>query len=146
MEIRPANPSDADAIKAFDETARTDPSRVTFIDRRIESGQCFVAVADGRPIAYAVLSYTFYGHGFVEMLYVHRAFRRQGIGAALISCMEQRCETPKLFTSTNQSNTPMQSLLTKLRYQPSGVIENLDEGDPELVYMKRLKRSRLTRR
>lgn len=40
----------------------------------------------------------------------------------------------RMFTSTNQSNLKMQSLLAKLGYEPSGVIHNLDEGDPELVY------------
>ena len=40
----------------------------------------------------------------------------------------------KLFTSTNQSNTPMQALLALLGYVRSGVIDNLDPGDPELVY------------
>ena len=32
----------------------------------------------------------------------------------------------------------MQALLAKLGYQPSGIIQNLEENDPELVYMKRL--------
>ena len=53
--------------------------------------------------------------------------------------MESLCRTPKLFTSTNLSNLPMQSLLAKLEYQLSGVIHNLDEGDPEIVYFKRLR-------
>jgi len=44
----------------------------------------------------------------------------------------------KLFTSTNLSNLPMQSLLAQLNFKLSGVIENLDEGDPELVYFKPL--------
>jgi hypothetical protein len=30
-------------------------------------------------------------------------------------------------------------LLSKFGYHPSGVIENLDEEDPELVYFKRLR-------
>ncbi len=33
----------------------------------------------------------------------------------------------------------MQSLLAKLEYELSGVIHNLDEGDPEIVYFKRLR-------
>jgi hypothetical protein len=33
----------------------------------------------------------------------------------------------------------MQSLLAKLGYVPSGIIYNLDEGDPELVYFKQLR-------
>jgi hypothetical protein len=33
----------------------------------------------------------------------------------------------------------MQSLLAKLGYKLSGVINDLDEGDPELVFVKFLK-------
>jgi GNAT superfamily N-acetyltransferase len=139
MEIRLANSSDADAIKAFDEIARIDAPRAAFIDQSIESCQCFVAAVDGRVVAYAVFNYTFYSRGSVAMLLVHRDFRHQGIGSALMQQVAQRCETPELFTSTNQSNTSMQQLLTKLGYEPSGIIHNLDEGDPELVYVKRLR-------
>lgn len=45
----------------------------------------------------------------------------------------------KLFTSTNLSNLPMQSLLSKSGYELSGVIHNLDVGDPEIVYYKRVR-------
>jgi len=44
-----------------------------------------------------------------------------------------------LFITTNLSNLPMQSLLVKLGYVLSGVIPYLDEGDPEIVYFKRLR-------
>jgi hypothetical protein len=73
------------------------------------------------------------------MLYVDSDYRRCGAGAALLKHMQSLCETPKLFTSTNLSNLPMQSLLAKLGYVLSGVIHNLDEGDPEIVYFKRLR-------
>jgi hypothetical protein len=53
--------------------------------------------------------------------------------------------TEKLFTSTNLSNLPMQGIMSKLGYRPSGVIENLDPGDPELIYFKRLVAPRLPR-
>jgi hypothetical protein len=33
----------------------------------------------------------------------------------------------------------MQALLNRLGYTPSGVIHNLDEGDPEIVCFKRLR-------
>lgn len=75
------------------------------------------------------------------MLYVHPEHRRCGVGTALMRYLESVCQTAKLFTSTNLSNLPMQSLLARLGYELSGVIHNLDEGDPELVYVKRLKRS-----
>jgi GNAT superfamily N-acetyltransferase len=73
------------------------------------------------------------------MLYVHSKHRRRGVGMALIKHIESQCRTTKLFTSTNQSNLGMQSLLGKLEYELTGVIHNLDEGDPELVFFKRLR-------
>jgi GNAT superfamily N-acetyltransferase len=108
---------------------------VRFIDRILRSATCLVAERDRTVAAYGALEYTFYEQGFVSMLYVAQPHRRQGIGRALMQALAARCDTPKLFTSTNQSNQPMQRLLTGLGYVPSGVIHNLDPGDPELVYM-----------
>lgn len=76
---------------------------------------------------------------FVHLLYIHPEHRRQGLGSKLLQHLESLCTTPKLFTSTNLSNLPMQSLLAKSGYSLRGVIHNLDEGDPELIYVKFLK-------
>ncbi|MCX8026153.1 MAG: GNAT family N-acetyltransferase, partial [Thermanaerothrix sp.] len=73
-------------------------------------------------------------------LYIHPAHRRRGAGTRLMQYLECVCRTPKLFTSTNLSNRPMQALLAKLGYILSGVIHHLDENDPELVYVKYLRR------
>ena len=85
-----------------------------------------------------MLEYSFYGHGFLAMLYVHPNHRMHGVGAGLIRHVEGICRTEKLFTSTNESNLPMQALLTKLSYAPSGIIHNLDAGDPEIVFFKQV--------
>ena len=139
MKLRIAQITDADAIIAFDHVAASEPARVQFIHDQIESSACYVAVIDAKVVAYAVLNYKFYDNGWVEMLYVHPQFRRQRIGSALIRHLINACRTPKLFTSTNQSNFPMLRLLATLEFDRSGFIENLDEGDPELVYFKRLR-------
>ena len=131
--IRPALPADAAEIVGFDHIAALSPARRDFIQRSVEAGRCFVAADGGRVVGYAVLEYTFYDNGWVAMLYVAEGFRRRGVGAALVRRLERECRTPKLFTSTNESNTRMRALLAKLGFRPSGVIENLDEGDPELV-------------
>lgn len=52
----------------------------------------------------------------------------------LITYFQQKIATEKLFTSTNQSNVPMQNLLIQLGFVESGYIENLDEGDAELIF------------
>jgi GNAT superfamily N-acetyltransferase len=136
--IRLAIADDTESICAFDRIAQWESRRKDFIRRSISSGTCYVAVEQEEVIGYGVLSHTFYDNGFIEMLFVHPGHRQQGVAAALLAHLESRCQTPKLFTSTNLSNLPMQSLLSKQGYTPSGVIHNLDEGDPELVYFKRL--------
>jgi len=139
VSIRPAAESDIEALCSLDHVARQESGRREFIRREVASGNCFVAVACETVLGYGVLNYTFYDNGRVEMLYVHSEHRRRGAGAALLRHLESLCRTPKLFTSTNLSNLPMQSLLAKAGYALSGVIYNLDEGDPELVYVKRVR-------
>lgn len=135
--IRPAAEGDVETLCSLDLIARRDEGRREFVRRSVADGCCHVAVDGGEVVGYAVLSHNFYGNGFVEMLYVHPDRRRRGAGAALLLHAESLCRTPKLFTSTNLSNLPMQSLLNRAGYAVSGVIHNLDEGDPEVVYFKR---------
>jgi GNAT superfamily N-acetyltransferase len=135
---RTAQHSDVDAIISFDPIAQQEQQRVEFIRRSIDQGVCHVALIDDQPVAYGVLVYTFFGNAFIDLLYVASDHRRQGVGAALMGYLESISQGDKLFTSTNLSNLRMQALLQKLNYALSGVIHNLDEGDPELVYFKRL--------
>ena len=139
ISIRPAVENDKEAICSVDLIAQHENERWEFIRRAVTSGECFVAVEGEKVIGYAVFNYSFYDSGFIEMIYIHFDYRRSGAGAALVRYIESVCHTPKLFTSTNLSNLPMQSLLAKLGYVLSGVIHNLDEDDPEIVYFKRLR-------
>lgn len=138
--IRSAVSDDVDSLCTLDHLAQRDSRRRAFIERSVQAGDCYVVEAHYQVVGYAVLEYTFYEQGFVSMLYIHPEYRRQGAGTMLMRYLESICQTPKLFTSTNLSNFPMQSLLAKLGYTLSGVIHHLDEDDPELVYVKYLKR------
>ena len=139
ISIRAAVENDIEVLCALDDVARRDDERLAFIRREVVSDHCFVAVIHATVVGYGVLNYSFYNNGCIDMLYIHSDHRRHGAGTALIRYMESQCRTPKLFTSTNQSNLPMKSLLEKLGYESSGVIHNLDEGDPEIVYFKQLR-------
>jgi ribosomal protein S18 acetylase RimI-like enzyme len=139
MQIRSARPTDLEALVAVDPITQREPSRRRSIEAAIRSGECWVADSSGGPVGFVVLQYTFYGNGFVPLLVVQQSIRRQGVGRALLEHAASLCSTPKLFTSTNESNTAMRSLLAALAFEPSGVIHNLDPGDPEHVYMRRLR-------
>jgi GNAT superfamily N-acetyltransferase len=137
--VRAAGEEDASQILAFDEGGQVDPGRRDFARRAISAGNCYVAVDEGRVRGYAVFDYTFFEQGFVELLYVSATARRHRVGSALMEYLEDLCESAKVFTSTNLSNHPMQRLLARLGYKLSGVIHDLDEGDPELIYVKYLR-------
>lgn len=136
MHIRDARPSDVDSIIALDYLAKMHLDRVDFIAHAVTSRTCLVAESLERVVGYGVLEDSFFSHGFISMVYVANADRRKGVGSALFKALADRCTTGKLFTSTNESNHAMQSLLVKSGFLPSGVIYNLDPGDPEQVYFK----------
>jgi GNAT superfamily N-acetyltransferase len=130
--------SDIESLCSFDLIAQRDHQRQEFIAVSVASRTCYVAASHSEVVGYGVLNYNFHSLGWIDMLYVAQDHRRQGAGRALVEHMESQCRTRKIFTSTNLSNLPMQTLLAKLGYTVSGVIENLDEGDPEIIYFKRL--------
>jgi len=136
MQIRPAARDDLEELVAADGAARGDPGRRDFLRTAIADGNALVAIASGVIAGYAVLDHSFYGNAFLALLVVRADSRRRGFGTALLRAAEARARTPKLFTSTNASNAPMQALLGAAGYERSGVIENLDSGDPELVYVR----------
>lgn len=99
-------------------------------------GLSWVAEADGAVVGYVIASTQFFSRPFVDLLVVADDHRRQGIGMALMAACEDAHDDDRMFTSTNESNAPMRALLARAGYQVSGVIENLDPGDPELVFVK----------
>lgn len=102
----------------------------------ISGGQCHIAHADGLLVGYGVLTENFFGSGFVEALMVDAGHRRQAVGTTIMRYFLASCPTPKLWTSTNLSNLPMQRLLAREGFTLSGVVNNIDQGDPELFYLK----------
>lgn len=137
--IRRAETRDLEAICAFEPDAAGDSQRRSFIERSIAAGNGYVIETGMQVTGYAVLEYTFYEQGFISLVHIHADHRRLGIGSSLVQHLESICRTHKLFTSTNLSNRSMQALLSKRGYKLSGIIHNLDEDDPELVYVKFLK-------
>lgn len=138
MIIRKAVELDIPNIIAIDHIALVEEERKRHINKWVIEGNTIITADNDEVVGYAVLEYTFFFQGFIAMLLVKASNRRKGVGTALISYLERNCKTSKLFTSTNESNKPMQALLAKMAYQPSGVVYNLDEDDPELFYFKQL--------
>ena len=137
--IERAASGDFEHICALDETVYTGPPRRRFIGEASAQGRIAVARVDDEIRGFVIFDESFFDQFMVRLLIVHPDFRRRGLASALMRAAELACQTGKLFTSTNQSNIPMQRLCERLGFAKSGYVENLDEGDPELIYVKMLK-------
>ena len=129
--IKIATESDFYYILDIDPFRRTDSIR-----HAIKCGDCYIAVYDGIIKGFAIMNYTFFDNGFIELLMVAEKYRQCGIGSALLNHLFAECKTQKLFTSTNRSNEPMRKLLGKSGFTFCGEIDALDEGDPELFFVR----------
>ena len=149
--LRPATTeADLGAVVALDHSVRHAPGQPGHTAEWLEPGadewianwiaaeECFVAELDGEIAGYAVLHHHFFHDGMIDMLIVAPHRRRQGIGRELVRYLCGQCRSEKIWSSTNLSNQKMQALLAGEGFTMSGFIEGLDEGDPELVYHKRV--------
>jgi len=137
LSIRPATAADLDALIGTDHVAVHSADRRDAIAEWVALGQCHLAARDGAVAGYVALTRSFFRSPFIEMLMVGAAFRRIGIGRALVEyCIGLTPPEQKLWTSTNESNAPMRALLPQLGFEQTGLFEHLDEGDPELIFLR----------
>ncbi|MFF7246070.1 GNAT family N-acetyltransferase [Embleya sp. NPDC008237] len=136
--VRRASESESDALIGIDTVAiEGDTGRQASIREWCREGLAVVAEDASGLLGYCVVEHTFFEQGFVTMLMVAPSARGKGVGRRLLDAAAASCTTPKLFTSTNVSNQPMQRLLQKAGWSPVGLLHGLDEGDPELFYLYR---------
>jgi ribosomal protein S18 acetylase RimI-like enzyme len=132
--IRLAIAADVAALAALDTVAAQNRERSAEIAAWVAAGACHVALEAERPVGYAALTRSFFHRPFLEMLMVAAAARRLGVGQALVRhCIGLVPSGEDLWTSTNQSNRPMQLLLEGLGFVRSGSVD-LDPGDPEFIF------------
>lgn len=136
MRIRLAGTADLAAILALRPADFTTSQSVDLLQARLAAADAWVAEEDGGCIGHAWRG-RFFGHDLLEQLHVAQSRRRRGAASALMAAFEQARRGGRIFVSTNRSNGPMRCLLAKRGYGPSGVICNLDPGDPELVFVRR---------
>ena len=136
IEPRRIGPTDIDLVARVD--PRLEPasaSRQHIVDL-LGVGMSWAVVLGEHAVGFAIVTRHFYGFPFVDLLHVNQAHRREGVGQALMDHCEAAHDADRIFTSTNESNAPMRRLLAKADWSVSGLIENLDPGDPELVFVK----------
>lgn len=100
-----------------------------------EDGRMRVATLDGVAVGFSIVAPWFFDVPFLALLYVAPTMRGRHIGSRLLEDFE-RAHPPKVFTSTNLSNAHMQGLLRRREWTPCGMLDGLDEGDPEVFFVR----------
>ncbi|MGN8051229.1 GNAT family N-acetyltransferase [Curtobacterium sp. 22159] len=104
------------------------------VEQWLERSRVWLATDGVTVLGFAVTDQSFFGNKFVELVRVLPAARRRGVASGLLAAVSAARRTPKLFTSTNLSNHPMQLVLATLGWTFAGIVYGLDDGDPELFY------------
>jgi len=125
---------DLDSIVHLDIDVLGDDSRRDYIKHTIDEGRCIIVKEDNSISGFLTYDTNFFGCTFLSLIIVSPAKRRQGYASSLISYMLTHSPTQKIFSSTNESNESMQTVFNANGFVRSGIVENLDEGDPELIF------------
>jgi ribosomal protein S18 acetylase RimI-like enzyme len=135
MEIRNAEMNDCESIVILDSQIIESRIRENLIKLSIEENRCIVCEMNKSIVGFMIYHKFFLGHLFIDLIIVSPKTRRLGIAKKLMKYVEIFSEK-KFFSSTNKSNIQMQKVFQSLGYIESGLIENLDEEDPEIIFVK----------
>ncbi|UYZ24294.1 GNAT family N-acetyltransferase [Mesobacillus jeotgali] len=136
VNIVEAQITDLDAIVQVDRQVIGNTSRKVFIEKAIKQGRCILVNEDGDVAGFLIYDTHFFECTFISLIIVSPAKRRKGYASQMMNYLVRTSLTEKIFSSTNRSNESMQKVFKANGFIQSGIVENLDEGDPEIIYFK----------
>jgi hypothetical protein len=137
MKIKLANQNDVQDVITLDREMIGHNLRKKQIETAIQHERCLVIHEQSELAGFLLYHTEFFECCFVSLLMIKPSFQRKGLAKALLMSMDIFSPTNKIFSSTNQSNEVMHNVFERFGYIKSGIIENLDEDDPEIIYLKK---------
>lgn len=138
MEIRGPEPRDVGALMDLGAAVigpeRAGPFIRSFLDRH----HILVAEREDEIVGFIAYRTDWFQCTFVSLVVVRDDFRRKGIAREFFKSVEAVSSSPRIFSSTEETNAPSIRMHTALGFQPSGYIDNLPQGVRELLFYKRL--------
>lgn len=135
--VRHAEVTEIEEIVEIDCEVIGDKSRKAYILQAIEEERCLVVSNENLISGFLIFDTHFFGWSFISLVIVSPTQRRKGCATALLQHFVEVAPTEKVFSSTNQSNEKMQIVFSVNGFVQSGIVENLDEGDSEIIYYKK---------
>ena len=139
MEIRGPEPRDVSAIMELAAEVigaeRAGPFVRSFLDRH----HVLVAARDDEVVGCLAYRTDWFQCTFISLVAVTKDARRAGVARALYQRVEGMSTSPRLFSSTEETNSVSIQMHSALGFVPSGHIDNLPQGYRELLFYKRLR-------
>ena len=105
-----------------------------FIRSHMERHHLVVAEADGQIVGFLAYRTDWFQCTFVTLVVVREEYRRKGIAREFFKSVEVISPTPRLFSSTEETNGVSIRMHTALGFTPSGHVDNLPQGTRELLF------------
>jgi len=138
MEIRSSEPGDVEAVMELT-TGVLGPERAgPFVRSHLERHHVLVAEEDERVIGVLAFRTDWFQCTLVSLVVVREDYRRRGIAREFFKAVEAVSPTPRLFSSTEETNAVSIRMHAALGFAPSGHIDNLPQGPRELVFYRRI--------
>ena len=137
MEIRAAQSSDIQAVMQL--AAGLGPRAGPFVRSHLDRHHVLVAELDGEVVGMLAYRTDWFQCTFVTLVSVREDYRKRGVARALYRAVEDMSPSPRLFSSTEETNAVSIQMHTALGFQSSGHIDNLPQGYRELFFYKRLR-------
>ena len=109
-----------------------------FIKSHLERHHLIVAEADSEVVGFLAYRSDWFQCTFVSLVVVREDFRRRGIAREFFKAVEAVSPTPRLFSSTEETNAVSIRMHAALGFTPSGHIDNLPQGSRELIFYRRI--------
>jgi GNAT superfamily N-acetyltransferase len=139
MEIRLPAQDDVDELMSL-ATDVIGPERAgPFVRSHLDRHHLLVAEADDEVVGFIAYRTDWFQCTLVSLVSVKKDHRRRGIARALYAAVENISPSPRLYSSTEETNAVSIRMHTALGFQPSGHIDNLPQGYRELLFYKRLR-------
>ncbi|HEY3067805.1 MAG TPA: GNAT family N-acetyltransferase [Methylomirabilota bacterium] len=139
MQIRQLEGTDLETVMEL-ATDVIGPERAgPFVRSHVERHHLLVAEIDGEVVGVLAYRTDWFQCTFVSLVSVRKEFRRRGVARALYRRVEDISPGPRLFSSTEETNSVSIKMHTALGFAPSGHIDNLPQGYRELLFYKRLR-------
>ncbi|WP_419962405.1 GNAT family N-acetyltransferase [Psychrobacillus sp. BM2] len=128
--------NELDEIVKIDIEVIGSDSRRKYIKKAIEEDRCITIKNEFTFVGFLIFDTHFFDCSFISLIIIKPNERRKGYATSLIEYFISISPTKKIFSSTNQSNKRMQEVFKSNGFIQSGFVENLDEGDTEIIYFK----------